>query len=167
MCRREVYAYMRRHNSAWLRVVEEHVLPRLIQAVTGQTTVPFGDVAVALRDSVIATETCEELFAPYSPHTYLGLNGVEIIANGSGSHHELRKLHRRIDLIRNATAKGGGITGQAEAVRLGIATALQGLAPELRPAMKQAGFLKRDPRSRERKKPGQAGARKKFAWVKR
>ena len=65
-----------------------------------------------------------------------------------------------------ATARAG-ITGQAEAVRLGIATALQGLAPELRPAMKQAGFLKRDPRSRERKKPGQAGARKKFAWVKR
>ena len=66
-----------------------------------------------------------------------------------------------------ATAKGGGLTGQAEAIRLGIATALQGLDASLRPKMKAAGYLKRDPRQRERKKPGQKGARKKFAWVKR
>ena len=66
-----------------------------------------------------------------------------------------------------ALAKGGGITGQAEAIRLGIATALQGLDASLRPKMKAAGYLKRDPRQRERQKPGQAGARKKFAWVKR
>lgn len=91
------------------RTVEDHSLPRMIQAVTGQTAVPFGDGALALRDTVLASETCEELFAVDSPNTYLGLNGVEIIANGSGSHHELRKLHRRIDLIKNATAKGGGI----------------------------------------------------------
>jgi len=66
-----------------------------------------------------------------------------------------------------ATVKGGGITGQAEAVRHGIATALQGLDATLRPPLKRAGFMKRDPRRRERKKPGQKGARKKFAWVKR
>lgn len=91
------------------RTVEEHALPRLIRAITGQETVPFGDAAIATRDTVLASETCEEMFAVASPHTYLGLNGVEILANGSGSHHELRKLHRRIDLILNATAKGGGI----------------------------------------------------------
>lgn len=97
--------------AAWqhLRTVEEHALPRLIRAITGQETVPFGDAAIATRDTVLASETCEELFAVASPHTYLGLDGVEILANGSGSHHELRKLHRRIDLIKNATAKGGGI----------------------------------------------------------
>ena len=66
-----------------------------------------------------------------------------------------------------ATVKGGGLTGQAEALRLGVATALQGLDGRLRPPLKQAGFLKRDARQVERKKPGQKGARKKFAWVKR
>eukprot|EP00316_Scyphosphaera_apsteinii_P026174 CAMPEP_0119317420 /NCGR_PEP_ID=MMETSP1333-20130426/43087_1 /TAXON_ID=418940 /ORGANISM="Scyphosphaera apsteinii, Strain RCC1455" /LENGTH=146 /DNA_ID=CAMNT_0007323345 /DNA_START=1 /DNA_END=438 /DNA_ORIENTATION=+ len=63
-----------------------------------------------------------------------------------------------------AQVNGGGISGQAEAVRLGIATALQGLDISLRPALKQAGFLTRNAKVRERKKPGQAGARKKFAW---
>ncbi|PID85334.1 MAG: NAD(+) synthase [Chloroflexi bacterium] len=92
-----------------LRTVEDHALPRMIRTITGQDNVPFGDAAIATRDTVFASETCEELFAVDSPNSYLGLNGVEILANGSGSHHELRKLHRRIDLIRNATAKGGGI----------------------------------------------------------
>ena len=66
-----------------------------------------------------------------------------------------------------STVRGGGRSGQAEALRLGIATALQGLNFDLRPTLKSAGFLTRDRRQRERKKPGQAGARKKFAWVKR
>ena len=91
------------------RTTEEHALPRLIRSITGQDIVPFGDAALATTDTLIASETCEELFAPASPHTYLGLDGVEIVANASGSHHELRKLHRRIDLILNATTKGGGI----------------------------------------------------------
>jgi len=91
------------------RVVEEHALPRMIRKITGQNTVPIGDAAIATRDTVLASETCEELFAPDSPHIHLGLNGIEIIANGSGSHHELRKLNKRIDLIRSAVAKGGGI----------------------------------------------------------
>lgn len=91
------------------RTIEAHYLPRMVREVTGQVTVPFGDAALATRDTVLASETCEELFAPQSPHIYLGLNGVEIFANGSGSHHELRKLHKRIELIRSATAKNGGI----------------------------------------------------------
>lgn len=97
--------------AAWQRprTIEDHPLPRMIRAVTGQETVPFGDGAIATRDTVLASETCEELFAPSSPHTYLGLDGVEIVANGSGSHHELRKLRRRVDLIRNASEKGGGV----------------------------------------------------------
>ena len=58
-----------------------------------------------------------------------------------------------------ATVKGGGTTGQAQAARLGISTALQGLDAGSRPKMKAAGYLKRDPRQRERKKPGQKGVR--------
>jgi hypothetical protein len=50
-------------------------------------------------------ETCEELFTPKAPHIDLALAGVEVIANGSGSHHQLRKLDLRLDLIRGATAK--------------------------------------------------------------
>lgn len=65
------------------------------------------------------------------------------------------------------TVKGGGMTGQAGAVRHGIARALQEFDPEMRPALKKAGLLTRDPRMVERKKAGQAKARKKFQWVKR
>lgn len=97
--------------AAWQhpRQVEEYHLPRMLREVTGQETVPFGDAAIATRDTALAAETCEELFAPNSPHIYLGLDGIEIIVNGSGSHHELRKLNTRVDLIRNATSKSGGV----------------------------------------------------------
>jgi small subunit ribosomal protein S9 len=66
-----------------------------------------------------------------------------------------------------ANLDGGGTTGQAEALRLGIARALITVDPELRPALKEKGFLKRDPRMVERKKPGQPKARKKFQFSKR
>ena len=62
---------------------------------------------------------------------------------------------------------GGGIKGQAEAVRLGISRALIEADPEHRDALKKAGFLTRDPRTVERKKPGQPKARKKFQFSKR
>src|SRR5262245_47014663 len=91
------------------RQVEEHYLPRMIREITGQDIVPIGDAAIATRDTALASETCEELFTPNSPNIYLGLDGIEIIANGSGSHHELRKLQRRLELIQGASAKGGGI----------------------------------------------------------
>ncbi len=64
-------------------------------------------------------------------------------------------------------ADGGGIRGQAGAVRMGIARALVGFNPELRPRLRQGGFLTRDPRAKERKKYGQKGARKRFQWTKR
>ena len=97
--------------AAWQhpRQVEAYHLPRMLREITGQETVPFGDAAIATRDTALAAETCEELFAPNSPHIYLGLDGIEIIVNGSGSHHELRKLNTRVDLIRNATSKSGGV----------------------------------------------------------
>ena len=62
---------------------------------------------------------------------------------------------------------GGGYKGQAEAVRLGIARALVKINPEDKPALRAKGFMTRDPRVVERKKPGQPGARKKFQFSKR
>jgi len=62
---------------------------------------------------------------------------------------------------------GGGLTGQADAVRMGLARALVKHDEELRPAMREKGFLTRDPRKVERKKPGRPGARKRFQFSKR
>ena len=62
---------------------------------------------------------------------------------------------------------GGGVSGQAGAVRHGIARALLAFDEKLRSALKRAGFLTRDPRMRERKKYGQPGARKQFQYSKR
>jgi len=66
-----------------------------------------------------------------------------------------------------ATAKGGGVSGQAGALRLGIARALVQYNQELRPQLKKVGLLTRDPRVKERKKYGLAGARKRFQFSKR
>lgn len=66
-----------------------------------------------------------------------------------------------------ATVRGGGTTGQAGALRLGIAKALLEFNSELRPRLKKAGLLTRDSRIKERKKYGQKGARKRFQFSKR
>lgn len=63
--------------------------------------------------------------------------------------------------------EGGGPNGQAGAIAMGIARALQAMDMELRPALKKAGHLTRDPRMKERKKSGQPGARKRFQFSKR
>ena len=62
---------------------------------------------------------------------------------------------------------GGGLSGQAGAIRLGIARALNQVSDDFRPALKEAGLLTRDAREVERKKYGQPGARKKFQFSKR
>ena len=64
-------------------------------------------------------------------------------------------------------AAGGGIKGQAEAIKLGIARALLEVNPELRPVLKAAGLLRRDPRAVERKKPGRKKARRSYQFSKR
>lgn len=71
----------------------------------------------------------------------------------------------KFDVSINAT--GGGVKGQAEAVKLGIARALLQVNPEYRHALKEAGLLTRDSRSVERKKPGKKKARKSFQFSKR
>ncbi len=65
------------------------------------------------------------------------------------------------------TCDGGGVNGQAGAVRMGISRALQEFNPELRAKLKAEGFLRRDSRVKERKKYGQKGARKRFQFSKR
>ena len=97
--------------SAWSqeRSIEPFSLPETIRELNQQNTVPIGIAAISTRDTAVASETCEELFTPKSPHIGFGLDGIEIITNGSGSHHQLRKLNERIDLIRGATAKSGGV----------------------------------------------------------
>ncbi|GBG25937.1 Glutamine-dependent NAD+ synthetase [Hondaea fermentalgiana] len=95
----------------WERLgeAEDHYLSPALAAATGQQSCLFGDCSIQTLDTRVASETCEELFTPNSPHIHLGLSGVEILGNGSGSHFELRKLDKRIDLIRSATEKSGGV----------------------------------------------------------
>ncbi len=66
-----------------------------------------------------------------------------------------------------AQVRGGGTTGQAEAIQLGLARALEAYDPELRRSLKDNGYLTRDPRAKERKKPGLRKARKHPEWSKR
>ncbi len=65
------------------------------------------------------------------------------------------------------SVRGGGVSSQAEAVRHGIARALVHIDEASKPTLKRAGYLTRDARKKERKKPGQPGARKKFQYSKR
>lgn len=71
------------------------------------------------------------------------------------------------DFMVSVVVSGGGISAQAEAVRHGISRTLIKYNEELRGTLKSAGYLKRDPRSKERKKPGLLKARKRPAWSKR
>ncbi|KAJ3269634.1 glutamine-dependent NAD(+) synthetase [Terramyces sp. JEL0728] len=89
----------------WMKpnVVEEFKLPNVIRQVIGQETVPIGEGIISTANTSIGTELCED------PHINLSLNGVEIFTNGSASHHEFQKLSRRVELIREATLKCGGV----------------------------------------------------------
>ncbi len=78
---------------------------------------------------------------------------------------ELSDTVGKYDVVANLD--GGGINGQAEALRLGIARALVKIDPENKTALKAKGLMTRDPRMVERKKPGQPKARKKFQFSKR
>ncbi|KAJ5759768.1 hypothetical protein N7520_006924 [Penicillium odoratum] len=100
-----------RHFIPWQRPqeVEDYYLEQIVGKITGQYKVPFGDAVISTRDTCLGLETCEELFTPNGPHIPYGLAGVEIISNSSGSHHELKKLDTRVNLITQATKLSGGI----------------------------------------------------------
>ena len=93
---------------------------------------------------------------------YFGLETLSIIVNQP---LDLTKLRGKYDVLVNV--KGGGFTGQAGAIRHGIARALLEANPDLRSALKKAGYLTRDPREKERKKPGLKKARKASQFSKR
>ncbi len=78
---------------------------------------------------------------------------------------DVAELNGKYDVTVNVA--GGGINGQAEAIRLGIARALVKIDEENKPALRAEGLVTRDPRMVERKKPGQPKARKKFQFSKR
>lgn len=100
-----------RYFSPWPRGrVEDYSLPTVIRNLPGgQTKCGIGEVAFEANDASFASETCEELWTPNSPHSHYSLAGIEIVLNSSGSHHELRKLNTRVNLIQEATAKTGGV----------------------------------------------------------
>lgn len=78
---------------------------------------------------------------------------------------EATNMKDKLDVM--VTVRGGGVTGQAQAIKLGVARALASLNTEFKPALKQGSLLSRDPRQVERKKYGQPGARKRFQHSKR
>ena len=78
---------------------------------------------------------------------------------------ELTEMLGKVDVLANV--KGGGLSGQAGALRHGITRALIGMNPDLRPVLKRAGLITRDARVKERKKYGLAGARKAYQFSKR
>jgi small subunit ribosomal protein S9 len=96
-------------------------------------------------------------FADYFPRESLRLQVVQPL--------ELTGTATQLDV--KANVRGGGLSGQAGAVRHGIARALLVFDEKLRQQLKRAGFLTRDPRMKERKKYGQPGARKRFQFSKR
>jgi len=77
----------------------------------------------------------------------------------------LSELNGKFDLY--VTVAGGGPAGQASAIRMGLSRALLAYNAELRSLLRRAGLLTRDPRMKERKKPGQMGARRRFQFSKR
>jgi small subunit ribosomal protein S9 len=79
----------------------------------------------------------------------------------------LRVLQMEGQLDVTVQVKGGGVSGQSGAVRLGLARALLKYDPELRPPLRKSGFLTRDAREKERKKPGLKRARKAPTYTKR
>ena len=93
---------------------------------------------------------------------YFGLETLKLIVNQP---FEATSTQGKFDVLVNV--KGGGFTGQAGAIRHGIARALCVADPEYRPALKKAGFLTRDPRMKERKKYGLKAARRAPQFSKR
>ena len=105
-----------------------------------------GKVTINGRDLSDYFKTIDQLLQIKKPFTVVGLEG-------------------KFDVLANVN--GGGINGQAGAISLGISRALLILNPELRATLRKDNLLTRDPRSKERKKYGRKGARRRFQWTKR
>ena len=102
-----------RHFTRWSKrgQTESFLLPDCFRGATSPTQerCPFGDAVLEFGcGTKVATETCEELWAPNPPHIRYTLAGAHIITNGSGSHWKLKKLNRRLDLVTSSVARCGG-----------------------------------------------------------
>lgn len=115
-----------------------------------------------------------------SARVYMRSGSGKIVVNGLPSDDYLKRLQSRMVILQplevsnmmgkfdlDVTVEGGGESGQMGAIRLGIARALTAFDAELRPPLKKAGYLTRDPREVERKKYGKAGARRRYQYSKR
>ncbi len=125
-------------------------------------------VTIGRRKSAIAVAKCKEgtgkfLINGKTLDEYFGNNLLQ--KSSAISPLAVTNLKDKFDI--ELKVKGGGLTGQADAIKLSLARFLLELKPELKPVLKQNEMLKRDPREVERKKSGQPKARKKFQWTKR
>lgn len=115
-----------------------------------------------------------------SARVYLRSGSGNLMINGRKADEYLKRLQSRMVILQpletvsmmgkfdaDITVAGGGESGQMGAIRLGIARALTAFDAALRPALKKAGYLTRDPREVERKKYGKAGARRRYQYSKR
>jgi small subunit ribosomal protein S9 len=103
---------------------------------------------------VVNTKSLEDFFGGHERQKWIALSPLKLFRPMNDS-----------DIFVNTL--GGGVNGQAEAIRLGLARALVNIDPKLRPVMRKKGFLTRDPRMVERKKPGQPKARRRYQHSKR
>lgn len=90
---------------------------------------------------------------------------TELLAQTATAPLSVVEMRESVDIV--VRTHGGGYNGQSDAVALGIARALEKMNPDLRIDLKKAGHITRDGRVKERKKPGQPGARRKFQFSKR
>lgn len=103
---------------------------------------------------IINNKSIDEYFGGHIYHKYAVLSPLQLIPESKSY-----DIHIKVE--------GGGITGHADAIRHGIARAFAELKPEYKVIMREKGYLTRDPRMVERKKPGKPKARKSFQWTKR
>jgi len=122
---------------------------------TGRRKTAVARVRIRAGESKVLVN--ERTMDDYFPRSQWRIHALEAL--------KIANVEGKIDVF--VRAHGGGLTGQSGAVRLGIARALLKLNPDLRPALKRAGLLTRDPRMVERKKYGQKGARGLHQYSKR
>jgi len=130
-------------------------MPKIVYAATGRRKSAIARVRVLNGNGkvVINRRPMDE---------YFGRKTLRMVVNQP---LELCEVKGNYDIHVNVN--GGGLSGQAGAIRLGLARSLEKLDEDNRPRLKKAGFLTRDSRVKERKKPGLAGARKAFQFSKR
>ena len=87
------------------KTTQTFILPKILRSIVGQTNFVIRDAVIDTLPITFAAESCEEPFTPASPHVEMFLNGVSIFTNSIGSHHELRKLDTKIQLLLEATRK--------------------------------------------------------------